>query len=375
MLSRFVAALKSNRPTTINKPIVEKMEQRLLFAAAPRVTSITPDNRGEVMITFDQALDPSTVKSTTVQVHTAGADGVFGTADDVKIDGIVRLKTGNKRIWWRPRVAVPFAADTTYSVKVSGKLVKAADGVTRIDGEFNGPGVASGDGVGGGDLLFLAKRDKSASPTARFSTVEGNIDVSLDTVNTPLTYANFLHYADNGLWDYTFFHRDVPGFVIQGGGFNASLTDNTAAGLSEIPTISPVVNEFHTSNTRGTIAMAKVDGNVNSATDQWFFNEVDNGSNLDGQNGGFTVFGTVKNASSLAVMDQIAALPTDALQNAGHDPQGLSIPDPTTQQSLLDATPVIHAPTTPAALDPINDLMIVRRVAILDKYVAFPTPT
>src|SRR3954462_12059787 len=110
-----------------SSPMVESMEQRTLMAA-PQATSIVTDNRGESQITFNLALDPTTVKSSTVQVHTAGADDIFGTADDVKIDGIVRLKTGNRRIWWRPRVAVPFAANTTYSVKVNGKLVKGLSG-------------------------------------------------------------------------------------------------------------------------------------------------------------------------------------------------------------------------------------------------------
>src|SRR4051812_46654025 len=114
----------------------ELLESRRLFAAA-HVTSILTDNRGEVNVTFDQPLNPATVKTTTVQMHTAGADGVFGTADDRKIDGIIRLKVSNKRIWFRPRVAVPFAGGTTYSFKISAKSVKDAQG-NRIDGEFNG---------------------------------------------------------------------------------------------------------------------------------------------------------------------------------------------------------------------------------------------
>src|SRR5262245_18945178 len=104
----------------MSKPSIEPMEKRVLMAA-PRATSIQTDNRGEVQVTFDQPLDPATVKSTNVQLHTAGADDIFGTADDVKIDGVVRLKTSNRRIWFRPRVPVPFAADTSYSFKVSGK--------------------------------------------------------------------------------------------------------------------------------------------------------------------------------------------------------------------------------------------------------------
>ena len=370
MISRIVSRLRSkSRPSST--PVVEPMEDRTLFAA-PQATSIITDNRGEAMITFNAALDPSTVKSTNVQVHTAGSDGVFGTADDVKIDGIVRLKTANRRIWWRPRVPVPFAAGTTYSVKVSGKNVKAADGVTRIDGEFNGPGIVSGNGTAGGDLLFLSKRDKSTAPTARFSTVEGNMDVTLDTVNTPLNYGNFLHYANNGLWDYSMFNRQATDadpnkgnpFVIQGGAFNASLTTDD---LGVVPVASPVKGEPHTSNTRGTIAMAlpsDQNGPLKDAgTDQFFINETNN-SFLDPS---FTVFGTIKNAQGLAVMDAIGALPRKDMSNAtSHDPQGVTV------GGNFSTTPLANANATPSTLNPLSDLVIIRRIAVLNKFVAFP---
>src|SRR5262249_54022919 len=156
-------------------------------------------------------------------------------------------------------------------------------------------------------------------PVARFSTAIGDIDVNLDTINTPQTYGNFLHYANGGLWDFTLFHRSLPGFVVQGGGFNVDLNTDD---IGLIPTLASPQNEFHTSNTRGTIAMAKVGGNPNSATDQWFFNLADNGGGapqLDTQNGGFTVFGAVKNAGGLAVMDGLAALPTKNLAESAHD--------------------------------------------------------
>jgi cyclophilin family peptidyl-prolyl cis-trans isomerase len=353
---------------------LEPLESRKLFAAA-HVTSIVTDNRGEVNVTFDQPLDPLTVKTSNIQMHTAGADGVFGTADDLKITGVVRLKVGNRRIWFRPATAVPFVANSAYSFKVTSKNVKDAQG-NRIDGEFNGPGLASGDGVAGGDLLFLSKRDKTGAPSARFSTVEGNIDVTLDTANTPLTYANFLSYANTGKYDFTFIHRSVSSFIIQGGGFNASLTNNTAAGLGEVVPGPSVKNEFHTSNTRGTIAMAKIPatdsqgnpipgGGPDSATDQWFFNEGDNSSNLDGQNGGFTVFGTIKNASGLAVMDAIGALPIKDLSAAATTP---------TIQGNISTAPVVNPNAAAVTLAPLTDLVIIRRIAILNKVVAFPLP-
>lgn len=143
----------------------------------------------------------------------------------------------------------------------------------------------------------------SGAEVVRFETALGNIDVALTPAAAPATVANFLGYVSRGDYSNTFFHRSVPGFIIQGGGFS----DNNGT-INTVAAQAPVVNEFNVSNTRGTIAMAKLGGDPNSATDQWFFNLADNGSNLDNQNGGFTVFGHVANDAGLAVMDAIAAL-------------------------------------------------------------------
>ncbi len=130
----------------------------------------------------------------------------------------------------------------------------------------------------------------------------GNIQIQLYDTLTPKTVANFLTYVKSGAYNDSFIHRSVPGFVIQGGGY-----DWINGKLVQIKTQPAVVNEFAASNVRGTIAMAKVSGNVNSATDQWFFNLADNSSNLDNQNGGFTAFGRVV-GNGMAVADDIAAL-------------------------------------------------------------------
>ncbi|NET08935.1 MAG: hypothetical protein F6K16_30395 [Symploca sp. SIO2B6] len=124
----------------------------------------------------------------------------------------------------------------------------------------------------------------------------------------PLTVANFRNYVDRGDYNGSIIHRSVPGFVVQGGGF-APPADLSTTGAIE--TDDPVQNEFRTdrSNTRGTIAMAKLGGGPDSATSQWFFNLVDNSASLDNQNGGFTVFGEVVGEGDLAVIDAIAALP------------------------------------------------------------------
>jgi cyclophilin family peptidyl-prolyl cis-trans isomerase len=144
----------------------------------------------------------------------------------------------------------------------------------------------------------------------RMQTDLGGIDIELLDTVAPLTVANFLNYVNDGDYESTFFHRSVPGFVVQGGGFifNASDGDFFSGGVSHIPTDPPIVNEFILSNLRGTIAMAKADGDPDSATSEWFFNLDDNSGNLDSQNGGFTVFARVL-GSGMEVVDAIAALP------------------------------------------------------------------
>lgn len=140
----------------------------------------------------------------------------------------------------------------------------------------------------------------------RFSSTQGDIDVELTPDVAPKTVENFLNYVERGDYDGTFIHRSVPGFVVQGGGF--SFVDDN---VETVPQDPSVINEFNVSNTRGTIAMAKLGGDPDSATNQWFFNESDtNAANLDDQNGGFTVFGRIIGVNGLKVLDTIAQLPT-----------------------------------------------------------------
>ncbi len=146
----------------------------------------------------------------------------------------------------------------------------------------------------------------------RFTTSLGNVDVQLLAADAPATVANFLSYVSAGAYGNTFFSRSVPGFVVQGGGY--FVTDGS---VHAVTAQNPVVNEYKISNTRGTIAMAKLPGDPNSATDEWFFNLADNASNLDNQNGGFTVFGSVL-GDGMNVVDAIAAL--TVVDASGGDP-------------------------------------------------------
>jgi len=130
---------------------------------------------------------------------------------------------------------------------------------------------------------------------------------------TPATVTNFLSYVDAGSYQNTFIHRSVPGFVVQGGGFTVT-NGQPGIVIGNVTQRNPVVNEpkpvgaTAANNVRGTIAMAKLGSDPNSATNQWFFNLADNSANLDAQNGGFTVFGRVL-GSGMAAVDEIAKVP------------------------------------------------------------------
>ena len=142
----------------------------------------------------------------------------------------------------------------------------------------------------------------SAESTVRLDTNMGVIEITLRPDIAPVHVENFLTYINDGDYDNSFFHRSINGFILQGGGFN--FIDQT---FDYVPTDPPTVNEFSLSNVRGTVAMAKVGGDPNSATSQWFINLGDNSANLDTQNGGFTVFAEV--TAGMEVVDAIAALP------------------------------------------------------------------
>jgi len=98
--------------------------------------------------------------------------------------------------------------------------------------------------------------------------VNTDLDFLLFKQRTPLTLANFLGYVERGDYLNSFVHRSAPGFVIQGGGF-AFPTDGTLTATSVV-TQENLLNEFGVSNTLGTISMAKLGGDPDSATSQWF---------------------------------------------------------------------------------------------------------
>ena len=134
-----------------------------------------------------------------------------------------------------------------------------------------------------------------AGPKVEFKTNVGSFVVELDADKAPKTSANFLNYVKSGFYNGTIFHRVIDGFMIQGGGFTAE--------LSQKPTDAPVPSEAQNGlkNLTYTIAMART-SDPDSATAQFFIN-VENNSFLDhrdnGQGFGYAVFGKVKSGMSV----------------------------------------------------------------------------
>lgn len=136
-------------------------------------------------------------------------------------------------------------------------------------------------------------------------TTYGDICFRLFPEDAPKTVANFMQYVNDGDFNGTVIHRVEKGFVIQGGGYRFG--DGT---LNAIPKDAAITNEYKRPNVRGTIAMAKIGGDANSATSEWFINLGDNTTILGtANNSGFTVFGEVV-LNGMSVVDCIVARPT-----------------------------------------------------------------
>ena len=136
----------------------------------------------------------------------------------------------------------------------------------------------------------------------RLQTTEGDIVVELDAAKAPKTVDNFLQYVNSGFYNCTVFHRLVPGFVLQGGGFATPLSVSATALNSPKPTNPPIVLEDNNglSNLRWTLAMART-GLPDSATSQFFVNLADNGATQDraGIRRGFAVFGSITSGTEV----------------------------------------------------------------------------
>ncbi len=152
----------------------------------------------------------------------------------------------------------------------------------------------------------IADGQAADNPRVLIKTSEGDITLQLFADKAPVTVANFLSYVDSGFYKGTIFHRVIPNFMIQGGGFTADMVEKKTAD----PIVNESKNRLH--NTRGTIAMART-SDPDSATAQFFINQRSN-LRLDWAPGqdGYTVFGEV--LQGMDIVDFIATAPTG---NAG----------------------------------------------------------
>ena len=161
----------------------------------------------------------------------------------------------------------------------------------------------------------IKTEDKTAmtaktNPRVTFETTKGSFTVELYSDKAPATVANFLQYAKDGFYEGTIFHRVIPGFMAQGGGFSVDFKQKPARAPIKIESQSGL------SNTRGTIAMART-MDPNSATAQFFINVVDNRA-LDyvaASQPGYAVFGKV--VDGMNVIDDIVKVKT--VRNGGHE--------------------------------------------------------
>lgn len=157
-----------------------------------------------------------------------------------------------------------------------------------------------------------------SNPQVILETSLGSIVLELYHDQAPISVANFLHYLDSGFYNGTVFHRVIPSFMIQGGGFTEA--------MDQKKTEDPIKNEAGNglSNLRGTVAMARTSV-VDSATSQFFINTVDNffldHQDESGEGYGYCVFGKV--IEGLEIVNQIQNVPTGTLgyfQDVPKDP-------------------------------------------------------
>lgn len=170
----------------------------------------------------------------------------------------------------------------------------------------------------------------------KMTTNQGTFIVELNEQKAPVTVKNFLNYVNDGFYSQTLFHRVIPGFMIQGGGFTVD--------FDQKPTQPPIKNEADNGlkNLRGTIAMART-MDPNSASAQFFINLTDNDF-LDyrsptPQGWGYAVFGKV--VEGMDVVDAISKVKTGS--RAGHE-------DVPVENVVIESVEVVPAPATQAAV-------------------------
>jgi cyclophilin family peptidyl-prolyl cis-trans isomerase len=214
---------------------------------------------------------------------------------------------------------------------------------------------------------FFIFVNSATATIVQFQTTMGDFQVNLYDKTTPETVKNFLAYVNAGAYNNTVITRAIPNFVVQGGGYKY----DAKFPLVDLPSNAPIINEPVYSNRRGTIAMAKLSGNPNSATNEWFFNLKDNSEGspkLDTTNGGYTVFGEViftGSVDGMLVLDAMAALNVpftdkEQIPLVNYTPDDLAKKVPITDKNLvfLRGITVVKSGATDTDLNPKKNTLI-----------------
>ena len=167
-------------------------------------------------------------------------------------------------------------------------------------------------GVGAAIGLGSPHASAQDNPVVVMETSFGSITIELLQADAPVSVENFLAYVNDGFFEGTIFHRVIPGFVVQGGGFIPDLTQK--------PTRPPIRSEARNglTNARGTLSMARTATGIDSATSQFFISTSDNAGTLDytgigPEEYGYAVFGRV--TEGMDVVDKIVAVSTQSQGN------------------------------------------------------------
>ncbi len=175
----------------------------------------------------------------------------------------------------------------------------------------------------------------------KMSTNLGDVIIALDNAKAPISVENFLRYTNEGHYDGTIFHRVMSDFMIQGGGFTADLMQKSVH--------DGIKNEWQNglNNSRGTISMARVGGQPDSGTSQFFINVVDNEYRLDGpqrDGAAYAVFGSV--VAGMEVVDAIKVVPVGTKNRMENVP---------VETILIEKMSVVEESDVPAAIDAVNE--------------------
>ena len=296
----------ARRPPSARRLRLETLESRAVLSAAGDCVSLVLSVNGQL-----QAIPANigvAADGSRAEAYTLAADG------QVFFDPATGTTLGDFFATWR--TAAGLAGNRTTATFSPTELLG-----TSINAERSLQMFVNGQVVDSYEQTPLTDGDQIAlvlgsNPVVALGTNFGPLVFELFADAAPLTAANFLNYVNDGDYANSFFHRSVPGFVLQGGGFRtASPTFSSTAQFSAVPADPPVLNEPGVPNAKGTVAMAKLGNQPNSATSQFFVNLADN-PGLDVQNGGFTVFGRVLD---MAAVNAIAGLPVNNTNPSPYD--------------------------------------------------------